>query len=109
MLKNNVDCIFSDLNDDNLIFRIRLINGKSSPLVSSKKKYLDQTDDIYMLKNLQENILNNIILKGIKGIPKIILRKVVNHMVPKDGNYVPEDIWVLDTVGSNLKQILACR
>ena len=34
VLKNNVDCIFSDLNDDNLIFRIRLINGKSSPLIS---------------------------------------------------------------------------
>ena len=28
-------------------------------------------------------------------------------MVEKDGNYVPEDIWVLDTVGSNLKEILA--
>jgi len=28
-------------------------------------------------------------------------------MVEKDGNYVPEDIWVLDTVGSNLKKILA--
>ena len=107
VLKNSVDCIFSDLNDDNLVFRIRLMNGKSSQLLASKKKYLDQTDDIYMLKNLQENILNNIILKGIKGIPKIILRKVVNHMVPKDGNFVPEDIWVLDTVGSNLKQILA--
>ena len=106
VLKANVDCIFSDLNDDNLIFRIRLINNKSS-LLANKKKYLDQTDDIYMLKNLQENILNNIILKGVKGIPKIILRKVVNHMVPKDGNYVPEDIWVLDTVGSNLKQLLA--
>ena len=107
VLKNSVDCIFSDLNDDNLVFRIRLMNGKSSQLLASKKKYLDQTDDIYMLKNLQENILNNIILKGIKGIPKIILRKVVNHMVPKDGNFIPEDIWVLDTVGSNLKQILA--
>ena len=28
-------------------------------------------------------------------------------MVEKDGNYVPEDIWVLDTVGSNLKEILS--
>ena len=107
VLNNSVDCIFSDLNDDILVFRIRLMNCKSSQLLASKKKYLDQTDDIYMLKNLQENILNNIILKGIKGIPKIILRKVVNHMVPKDGNFIPEDIWVLDTVGSNLKQILA--
>ena len=57
---------------------------------------MDQTDDIYMFKNLQENILNNIILKGIKNIPKMYIpSKVVNHMVPKDGKYVREDIWVL--------------
>ena len=105
-LKTNVECIFSDLNADNLIFRIRIAN-KHSSLLLSKKKNLDQTDEIYMLKNLQENILNNIILKGIKGIPKIIIRKIANNMILKDGNYVPEDIWVLDTVGSNLKDILA--
>ena len=104
-LKNQVECVFSDLNADNLVFRIRLVNSKS--LLASKKKGLDQTDEIYMLKNLQDNILNNIILKGIKGIPKIIIRTIKNYMVEKDGNYVPEDIWVLDTVGSNLKQILA--
>jgi DNA-directed RNA polymerase II subunit RPB1 len=104
-LKNQVECVFSDLNADNLIFRIRLVNSKA--LLASKKKGLDQTDEIYMLKNLQENILKNIILKGIKGIPKINIRTIKNYMVEKDGNYVPEDIWVLDTVGSNLKDILA--
>ena len=59
------------------------------------------------LKNLQDNILNNIILKGIKGIPKIIIRKVANQMIKKNGNYEPTDIWVLDTVGKNLKEILS--
>ena len=104
-LKNAVECVFSDLNADNLIFRIRLVNTKS--LLASKKKNLDQTDEIYLLKNLQNNMLNNIILKGIKGIPKIIIRKIANNMIKKDGNYIPQDIWVLDTVGSNLKDILA--
>jgi DNA-directed RNA polymerase II subunit RPB1 len=104
-LKNQVECVFSDLNADNLVFRIRLVNSKA--MLASKKKSLDQTDEIYMLKNLQDNILNNIILKGIKGIPKIIIRTIKSYMVEKDGNYVPEDIWVLDTVGSNLKEILA--
>ena len=60
-----------------------------------------------MLKNLQENILNNIILKGIKGIPKIIIRTIKNYMVEKDGNYLPDDIWVLDTVGTSLREILS--
>ena len=78
-LKNSVECVFNDLNSDNLVFRIRLENSKS--LMASKKKSLDQTDEIYLLKNLQENIMKNIILKGIKGIPKIIIRKVANTMV----------------------------
>ena len=104
-LKQNINCVFSDLNADNLIFRIRLINSKA--MMTSKNKNLDQSDEIYMLKNLQENILNNIILKGIKGIPKIVIRKVANYLIKKDGNYEPTDIWVLDTVGKNLKEILA--
>ena len=104
-LKNEVECVFSDLNSDNLVFRIRLLHSKA--LMASKKNTLDQTDEIYLLKNLQENILNNIILKGIKGIPKIIIRTIKNYMIEKDGNYVPEDIWVLDTVGTNLKEILS--
>jgi DNA-directed RNA polymerase II subunit RPB1 len=104
-LKNEVECVFNDLNADNLVFRIRLLNSKS--IMASKKKTLDQTDEIYLLKNLQENILNNIILKGIKGIPKILIRTIKNYMIQKDGNFTPDDIWVLDTVGTNLKEILA--
>ena len=44
-LKMLFNCVFSDLNANNLIFRIRLANAKS--LMSSKKKNLDQTDEIY--------------------------------------------------------------
>tara|TARA_B100001540_G_C15636283_1_gene564524 strand:- start:11 stop:922 length:912 start_codon:yes stop_codon:yes gene_type:complete len=103
--KTGVECVFSDLNASNLIFRIRLANNKS--LLASKEKSLDQTDEIHYLKNIQNNILNNIILKGIKGIPKIIIRKITNYMVEENGNYNPKEIWVLDTVGSNLKKLLA--
>jgi len=101
-LKTNVQCIYSDFNKDNLVLRIRIVN-----LSNNKKKNLDQSDEIYILKNLQDNLLNNIILKGIKGIPKIIIRKIANYMRKKDGNYVPEEIWVLDTVGTNLYDMLS--
>jgi DNA-directed RNA polymerase II subunit RPB1 len=53
--------------------------------------------------------LNNIILRGVKNIPKIILRKSVNQLRFADGNYKKEDIWVLDTVGTNLADILTIR
>ena len=100
--KKNIECIYTDTNSDNLVMRIRL----AKPLNKNKKKSLDQSDEIYMLKNLQENLLNNIILRGVKNIPKVTLRKIPNHMVLKDGNYEPVEIWVLDTIGTNLKDIL---
>jgi len=101
--QKTVQCIYSDFNDDNLIFRIRLVES----LLNKKEKPLDQTDEIYKLKNFQENLLKNIILKGVKKIPKIIIRKVTNNVEPESGNYVPTDVWCLDTVGTNLKEILA--
>ena len=101
--KSALSCIYSDFNADKLVLRVRL----DKSLTSSKKKSLDQSDEIYKLKNLQHNMLNNIILRGIKKIPKVILRKSVNQLVFKDGNYNKEDIWVLDTVGTNLHDILA--
>ena len=52
-------------------------------------------------------MLDNIIIRGIKNIPKIILRKVKNYVKLKDTAFVPESIWVLDTVGSNLLDILS--
>ena len=102
-LKQETQCIYSDFNDDNLIFRIRV----NASTFNSKSKSLDQTDEIFKLKNIQENILNNIILKGIKGIPKIIIRKIANKIEKSNGNYINKETWVLDTVGSNLANILA--
>lgn len=100
--KGELSCIYSDYNADKLVMRIRL----NKSLTSSKKKSLDQSDEIYKLKNLQHNMLHNIILRGVKDIPKVILRKSVNRLVEKDGNFEKQDTWVLDTVGSNLGDIL---
>tara|TARA_B100000513_G_scaffold153698_1_gene72686 strand:- start:226 stop:1821 length:1596 start_codon:yes stop_codon:yes gene_type:complete len=100
--KDNVKCIFSDYNSNNLIFRLRL----SEQYINNKKKSIDKSDEIYMLKNVQENLLSNVVLKGVKNIPKVIIRKITNQLIENDGDYTSEDLWVLDTVGTNLKDIL---
>ena len=51
--RDDVECIFNDYNDDNLVFRIRLSDG----ITNSKKKTLDQSDEIYKLKNFRNNFL----------------------------------------------------
>ena len=109
--KDEVECIFSDFNNDKLVMRIRLMDmltsKKKDALTQSEQNYLDQSDEIYMLKNIQENLLDNIILKGIKKIKKVNLRSVKDSVFEEKGNFIRKDSWVLDTVGSNLMDILA--
>lgn len=100
----DVSCIYSDYNADKLIFRIRL---KVKPQKTNQPNSLDQTNNIYMLKNFQENLLENIVIRGIKNINKVILRKIKDNMVEKNGKYSKEDIWVLDTIGTNMMDVLA--
>jgi DNA-directed RNA polymerase II subunit RPB1 len=110
--KDQISCVFSDYNSDKLIFRVRIldtqmkkIEGKKS-LLQNEQMILDQSDEIYILKNIQENLLNNIILRGVKNISKVILRKIQDSVEFIDGNYENKESWVLDTVGSNLLDIL---
>lgn len=59
-------CIFSDYNSDKLAFRIRVHKNMFSG--NKKMKSLDQTDEIITLKNLQDNLLNKIVLRGISTL-----------------------------------------
>jgi DNA-directed RNA polymerase beta' subunit len=114
-LKNSygkdISCIYSDYNADKLIFRIRMMNILKQGVAKGNKKIkvnpLDQSDQIYLLNNFQEQILNNIVLRGIKKIKKVILRKIKDNMVESSGIYKKQDIWVLDTIGTNMMDILA--
>ena len=106
-----INCIYSDFNADKLIFRIRMNEVlKSSSGRGGQKKTkvnpLDQSDQIYILKNFQDQLLQNVVLRGIKGINKVILRKIVDNLIEHNGIYKKQDIWVLDTIGTNLLDVL---
>jgi len=103
---NNLYCIYSDYNSDNLVFRIRLLKHIQSNSQKKQEKSLDQSDDIYILKNLQDSILNKLILRGIKDIDKVMIRKITDNVEEIDNKYEKREIWVLDTVGTNLLDIL---
>ena len=106
---DEISCVYSDYNSDNLVFRIRLnekiLKGKK-PL-NGIADTLDQSDDIYMLRIFQDNLLNNIVLRGVTGITNVLPRKLQNSVVKEDSNYVHKDIWIMDTTGSNLMEVLA--
>jgi DNA-directed RNA polymerase II subunit RPB1 len=109
--ENQITCVYSDFNADKLIFRIRMNEViKNSGGGGGQKKIkvnpLDQSDQIYILKNFQDQLLQNVVLRGIKGINKVILRKIKDNVVEHNGTYKKQDIWVLDTVGTNLLDVL---
>jgi DNA-directed RNA polymerase beta' subunit len=110
---NDISCVYSDYNSDKLVFRIRMnsnvFKSKKSKGFSEKglTDPLDQSDDIYLLKNFQDTLLNNIVLRGVNGIENVIPRKLQNMVVKEEGKYVKKDVWILDTTGSNLMDTLA--
>jgi DNA-directed RNA polymerase II subunit RPB1 len=106
--KEEVACVYSDYNSESLVFRLRL-----NRVLQNKKKGgvdpLDQSDEIYLLKNFQDQLLDNLVLRGIKHLSKVLPRKIPDNVVEVDGTYKKKEIWVLDTVGTNLLDLLACE
>ena len=113
--ENQLNCIYSDYNSEKLVFRIRMnevikssvSKTKVGEKIKTKVKPLDQSDHIYMLKNFQDQLLENVVIRGISGIRKVNLRKVKDNVVEHNGSYKKQDIWVLDTIGTNLMEILS--
>ena len=97
--ENIISCYYSDDNANKLVFRIRL-DEKDSKIKSS--------DMITELKALEQNIIDNIIIKGIKNIKKVILLE--NKKMEYDENkyeFVNSTEWYMDTNGNNLLDILS--
>ena len=102
-----ISCVYSDYNADRLVFRIRMVNVAQSKKKAAMAVTLDQSDEIHVLKSFQDDLLNNLVLRGIKNLTKVNLRKIVDAVVESNGSYIKKEVWVLDTAGTNLLKILA--
>ena len=99
---DTVHCVFSDDNAQKLIMRIKL-------------KMSDVNDDILTdLKALEHNILETIVIKGVKNVERVALeeqkRSAKYDPITKsldggdDKSREPE--WSVITVGTNLREVL---
>ena len=103
--EEEISCVFSDYNSDNLVFRIRLNLNKKRE--KQDKQMLDEHDEIYLLKNFQDNLLDNLILRGINNIERVLPRKLLDSVVDNGNTIEKKTNWVLDTVGTNLLDLLS--
>ena len=102
---SSIQCFYSDYNtDEKIIFRIRLDND----VMAKKKDVFTQEDYIHYVKTFLDKILNEVVIRGTKNIEKVNLRKINNYKIYNNetGNFDKQEIYVLDTIGTNLNDIL---
>ncbi|KDN42992.1 putative RPO21-DNA-directed RNA polymerase II, 215 kd subunit [Tilletiaria anomala UBC 951] len=102
MFGQDIFVMHSEDNAEQLVLRIRVVNN------DTEKEPLGDEDTF--LKNLAANMLTEIDLKGVQGIKKVFIvkhEKEHQRINLKTGEWEPVLEWVLDTQGTNLKEVLA--
>jgi len=95
-----IDCIYSDDNAEECIFRIKLTEYAC--------KDIDNKDEIAAIKAMEHNIVYQVLLKGYKGINKVSLNKKKYELYNQEKDTFDKVVeWVLDTDGTNLLEILS--
>lgn len=94
---DNISAMFSDDNAKKLVFRLKINDDGSDT----------ERDIITELKALEKNIMENMIIKGVKKINKVSMSKR-EYVEYQDDTMTFENTheWVLETSGSNLLDIM---
>ena len=100
-----IQFVYSDDNSKELIGRVSIktdIQGQQDEDLMNGLS--DQTDIISIFKNIQEDIMENVVIKGIQGITNIVMSefpvtKLVDHEISNGKE------WVLETDGVNLLEV----
>jgi len=95
-----IDCVYSDDNAEECIFRIRLTEFAC--------KDIESKDEIAAIKAMEHNIVYQVLLKGYKGINKVSLNKKQSEIYNDEkGTFDKIVEWVIDSDGTNLMEILS--
>ena len=52
-------------------------------------------------------MLDKLVLRGVKNIKKVTPRKILDSLIMEDGSFKKKETWVLDTIGTNLMELLS--
>ncbi|KAH8883867.1 beta and beta-prime subunits of DNA dependent RNA-polymerase [Thozetella sp. PMI_491] len=107
--KNDLCCVFSDNNAEQMILRIRVVKKEDDEKDENGNKLIE--DDV-MLKRLEKHLLDGLTLRGVEGIERAFLNKGTKLAEFDDGSLKKVkdspfcDEWYLDTQGTALREVL---
>ncbi|PWN50403.1 putative RPO21-DNA-directed RNA polymerase II, 215 kd subunit [Violaceomyces palustris] len=102
MFGQDIFVMHSEDNAEKLVLRIRVVDNDT-------EKEAQGEEEVF-LKNLAAQMLSEIDLKGIKGIKKVFIvrqDKTTRRVDPVTGGWTQVQEWVLETDGSNLRDVLS--
>nr|CAA26904.1 put. RNA polymerase II largest subunit [Saccharomyces cerevisiae] len=97
--KNDLFVIWSEDNDEKLIIRCRVVRPKSLDAET-------EAEEDHMLKKIENTMLENITLRGVENIERVVMMKYDRKVPSPTGEYVKEPEWVLETDGVNLSEVM---
>jgi DNA-directed RNA polymerase II subunit RPB1 len=107
----NLAVIFSDENADEQVMRVRFIWDHNLKQEDAE----DEDRDELWMRKLEKHLLDDVTLRGVKGIERAFIRASHKIITQPDGSmYTKRDDkacedWILDTTGTNMKVVLAAE
>lgn len=97
---STLSCLFSDDGSQQLVARVRLIVSET----------FDRNDILTEMMALEQSILDNVVIRGVKNIDKAVLEKPKDESRVYDedrGSYVKNQEWSIITAGSNMIDVMS--
>ncbi|KAJ2777205.1 DNA-directed RNA polymerase II core subunit rpo21, partial [Coemansia linderi] len=103
VFKDGLQCFGSDDNAEKMVIRCRFVNteGKAEDDEDEGRMAMDA-----FLRNIEEHMLENIVLRGVKGIRRTYIVEQQTNFISPTGKFDKQMEWVIDTDGINLKEVL---
>ena len=104
-----MSCIFTDDNADQLVLRIRLVDGEENKL-GDEEEVADKAEDDSFLRLCEYNLLTSVTLKGVEQISKVYMYNPNEDskkrtIITQEGEFKKITEWILETDGTNLLRV----
>ena len=102
---DKINYIYSDDNSKELIGRLTVSNLTSFEENGIMNGLLDQSDIISNLKKISDELMNKLVIKGIKNIHNVVMNNI-KYSSYKNGEIINEKKWILESDGTNLLDVI---
>ncbi|MFN4040002.1 MAG: hypothetical protein ACK4IB_11770, partial [Erythrobacter sp.] len=112
---NDVSVAHSDDNDAKLVLQVRVKRehpaaDPAAAAAEAAETGAMEADDGYdhaFMKGLEQELLQDMELRGLRGISKVYMRQPKRTVWSDEEGFQQQEEWVLDTDGTNLREVLA--